>query len=279
MSILSWNCRGAKNPSSPIFPFITNLAAKCNVDFVFISETKCSVANLEPYFAKIGFCNSVGSDALGNSGGLFLGWTNRVDARIIFVDPNVILCNVISSSMVNYYIVFVYGCPSVQGRASVWDNISTLMNNNKGSTIIVGDLNQVENLTQKLGGNALIQGASNFVSWKLNWDLSELPFHGVNYTWTNNRDGDQVILEHLDRVYANSEWRLKFPEAITWNLPIFLSDHSPIIVDILPSKVKKTGMYKLEAWCLSQPEIASIIVNTWASTPNGSHLFKIQRKL
>lgn len=96
MSLLSWNCRGASNSKSPIFSFLGNLAAKCNVDFLFLSETKSLVCNLEPYFRKMGFSSSSGFDADGSSGGLFLGWSHRVNVNVVSVSENIIFCNVIS---------------------------------------------------------------------------------------------------------------------------------------------------------------------------------------
>ncbi|XP_056695705.1 uncharacterized protein [Spinacia oleracea] len=172
----------------------------------------------------MGFLGSTCSDAVGSFGGLFLGWSSRVVVSIIFVDENVIFCKITSELNLDYYIVFVYGCPYLNGRAQVWSNIKTLMAGNPGSTTIVGNLNQVEHTAQKLGGSPLLRGAQDFINWKLECDLSEIPARGMSYTWTNNRSGESAIFESLDRAYACSKWRITFPDAIIWKLPIFLSD-------------------------------------------------------
>lgn len=279
MKCISWNCRGAKNSKSPIFPFLSNLSAKYSVDFIFLSETKSDVASLEKPFARMGFFDFTGWDAQSNSGGLFLAWSKRVVVNIIFVDANVILCNVTSELNDNYYVMFVYGCPYFDGRTAVWNTIAGLLHQHPGSIVLIGDINQVGETNHKLGGSKHIRGLDSFANWKMDCDITELPFHGVTYTWTNNRQGKKATFERLDRACANDPWRLQFPDASIWNLPILLSDHSPIILDTNPTSLRRKSPYKMEAWCLSNKEIEGIIINDWKDRFEGSHLFKIHRKL
>ena len=106
----------------------------------------------------------------------------------------------------------------------------------------------MENQYQKLGGSRIIQGASNsFREWKLSNNLLDIPFHRVNFTWTNNREGKEVIYERIDKAFYNDSWKDRYPEAYVINLPILLSDHSLIILDILPRKVSRKRPYKLES--------------------------------
>lgn len=57
------------------------------------------------------------------------------------------------------------------------------------------------------------------------------------YTWTNNREGGDQIYEKLDRTYSDEKWRLNFPEAKLVNYPILLFDYSPIMLDVMPTKI------------------------------------------
>lgn len=90
----------------------------------------------------------------------------------------------------------------------------------------------MENKEHKLGGYSSIKGAGIFLDWKLHNKLLDIPFHGVNYTWTNNGINKETIYERIDKAFSNEEWKNQFPEALIWNLPILLSDHSPIILQI-----------------------------------------------
>lgn len=56
-------------------------------------------------------------------------------------------------------------------------------------------------------------------------------YSGPRLTWTNGRGGMGNTLVRLDRALANSDWRLKFPEAAVENIPHTYSDHCPVIVN------------------------------------------------
>ncbi|KAL2934123.1 Ribosome maturation factor RimM [Bienertia sinuspersici] len=62
------------------------------------------------------------------------------------------------------------------------------------------------------------------------------------YTWTNNRERDDLVLERLDKAYGNNGWKQTYPEAIIWNFPIFISDHGPIALDTSPQKLSGKGL-------------------------------------
>lgn len=58
-----------------------------------------------------------------------------------------------------------------------------------------------------------------------------------------------------------------------------LSDHSPIILECMPKKSRRSSPYKLEAWCLFKADIEANISQNWKKFAPGSHLFRIQRRL
>uniref|UniRef100_A0A803MP61 RNase H type-1 domain-containing protein n=1 Tax=Chenopodium quinoa TaxID=63459 RepID=A0A803MP61_CHEQI len=132
------------------------LAARFNVDFIFLSETKCSVKSLAPFFSRKGFKNSTGYDAIANKGGMFLCWSDRVVVDVIVVSPNIIRCNITLVDGASYYLACVYGSPYISSREEVWTMIGNLMQSHKGSYILIGDFNQLESIDQKLGGREVI---------------------------------------------------------------------------------------------------------------------------
>ena len=50
-------------------------------------------------------------------------------------------------------------------------------------------------------------------------------FHGNIFTWDNGRLGEDLVLERLDRVCANMEWRDMFPHDKVSHLQVSYSDH------------------------------------------------------
>ena len=146
--------------------------------------------------------------------------------------------------------------------------------------MLIGDFNQVENKKQKLGGSRMLKGAAQFLDWKLTNEMMDLPYHGVNYTWTNNRSNSKAIYERIDKAFCNTDWRDKYPDAIVWNLLILLSDHSPLVLQTQqPNKDKRRRPYCLDAWSLHHPEVCKIIKKEWEWVHEGSPFFVLQRKL
>ncbi|KAL2900591.1 hypothetical protein RDABS01_025673, partial [Bienertia sinuspersici] len=83
----------------------------------------------------------------------------------------------------------------------------------------------MESSKQKFGGQQKIPLGFWLKNWTIKHNLSEIPFKGANHTKTNNREGEKLIQERLDRAYGNTEWKNSHTNAIVWNFPIFLSDH------------------------------------------------------
>ena len=49
-------------------------------------------------------------------------------------------------------------------------------------------------------------------------------------TWTNNREGNEVIWKRLDRGFANNQWFMNYDTVHLVNLPVLYSDHIAMIL-------------------------------------------------
>ena len=199
--------------------------------------------------------NCTGSDAEGSKGGLFLCWLDNLNTLVLHISKNVIACNVAFPNGYECRVGFVYGSPVLENRKQVWEEIQTPMNTHPEDWVMIGDFNQIDNKHQKLGGNNKMLEVKDFNNWKLRNSLMDIPFKGVNYTWTNNRQGEDLILERIDRGFCTSNWKENFPNSMIINLPILLSDHSPILLQAHHYPCKRMRPYKLEGWCLKMEEI------------------------
>ena len=73
--------------------------------------------------------------------------------------------------------------------------------------LVVGDFNQVLSVNDKLSSKKMYtKGTDLFMDCLNQCSLSEIPSQGQFMTWTNNRDGEDVVWERLDRGFANSQW-------------------------------------------------------------------------
>ena len=177
-----------------------------------------------------------------------------------------------------WHCLFLYGESQVELRAALWADLTQLLHPYT-KYIIIGDINQVDLYSDKLGGANLIRGWEAFVSGKHELQLNDLPFYGPRYTWTNNRMDSNLIMERLDKAYASQEWLDEYPSTIVQNLPIIQSHHAPIWLQTTPANAKPTRPYQLENWCLLHPEVIMAIHEIWGMKIAGSTMYTLAIKL
>ncbi|XP_074301459.1 uncharacterized protein LOC141632849 [Silene latifolia] len=217
-------------------------------------------------------------------GGLLLRCDDSVVISTLSVHPHFILCKLslaVNPVCINHdmYVMFIYGEPSFEFRLSLWNNITGLISV-LSPFMIIGDFNQIEMHSDKLGGLNSVRGQHDFTSWRLDNALLDVPFFGPPFTWLQNRSNGQVIMERLDRAYAKSEWLQLFPVASVFHPPILISDHAPIILKFFPSIKNRRRPYRLDNWCLHSPEIAQMVDNNACQIfVPGSPMFVLSRRL
>ncbi|XP_074271197.1 uncharacterized protein LOC141595123 [Silene latifolia] len=176
------------------------------------------------------------------------------------------------------YVMFIYGEARFEYQQNLWNRITSLVLD-LTPLLIIGDFNQVELFSDKLGGTTFIRGQRDFTVWKINNGLMDVPFFGPWFTWMNSQHNSNIIIERLDRAYANQEWMNLFPSASVSHLPILVSDHAPIILNLfLVSKPRKRP-YRIDNWCLSFPEVREMVSTVWETPFFGSSMFVLSRKL
>lgn len=90
----------------------------------------------------------------------------------------------------------------------------------------------------------------------------DLELKGCSYTWTSNPRNREVTKEKLDRVLANLPWLMDFSNVMAIALPVISSDHSSILLHLLP-KAKSGQMFNFEAFWAEQEECEMVAKNGW----------------
>ncbi|XP_074289270.1 uncharacterized protein LOC141614425 [Silene latifolia] len=230
MRTFCWNCRGLGDADNPAIPYLRWCVRKYGVSILFLQETMCSFETAVSKTNSLDFPNFCDVDAVGLSGGLLLRRSNDISLLPIELDRHFILCKL---SMVypasECYIIFLYGEPNVALRNPLWEKLSNICCT-YSPMVLVGDFNQVDLHSDKLGGSNNIRGQIDFINWNLDNDLLDIPFFGPPCTWMNSRHDNSLLYERLDKGYASSQWLHLFPSAYVLHLPILVSDHAPIIL-------------------------------------------------
>ena len=95
----------------------------------------------------------------------------------------------------------------------------------------------------------------------------DLKSKGCTFTWSNNREGDELVKERLDRATSNLNWRLQFPEAEVYALPAIDFDHSPLLLSTFKVQKQRRKSFSFEAFWLEDEECKGVINKAWATTP------------
>ncbi|XP_074315152.1 uncharacterized protein LOC141651333 [Silene latifolia] len=179
-----------------------------------------------------------------------------------------------------WYLCCVYGEPDHSKRGAVWDNFTHHLNSLDKPFLLIGDFNQVEFSSDKLGGSdKLIQGANLFTYWNNLHCLMDIPFKGPRFTWCNNRDSPHRIYERLDKGFASNDWLSLFPNTFIKHLPIQISDHVPIILDTNMVLYTKKKVYRLETWCFDHAECSGLVKESWERNAKGDASHVLLEKL
>ncbi|XP_061365237.1 uncharacterized protein LOC133308608 [Gastrolobium bilobum] len=97
----------------------------------------------------------------------------------------------------------------------------------------------------------------------MNCNLEDLGHQGPTFTWHRGR-----LKERLDRVCANEQWQLSFPDRVVTHLPCYCSDHRPLLLWEGPSPHHPGGSRPfrfLAAW-LTHEDFPGLVQECW----NGS---------
>ena len=74
---------------------------------------------------------------------------------------------------------------------------------------MLGDFNEVLYAEDKFGGNHVnLNRALEFKDCLDECNMLDLGFAGPKFTWTNCRPISNLILERIDRCFANPAWRI-----------------------------------------------------------------------
>ncbi|XP_057247522.1 uncharacterized protein LOC130589908 [Beta vulgaris subsp. vulgaris] len=214
----------------------------------------------------------LGVDALGSSGGLVVASWAPFAVDVLSSMSNFVFCKISANNGMTWYILFLYGESSQQHRSIVWEHLLHLLASYP-EFLIIGDINQVDHYADKLGGTPIIRGWDEFTNWKHDLQLQDIPFVGPRFTWTNNREGEDLIMERLDRAYASPTWYERYPLGYVKNLPILHSDHSAIFYQTEPPVQVNRRPYQFENWCFSHPDVLNLISSVWSMPIVGSVMY------
>ncbi|KAF7826983.1 uncharacterized protein G2W53_018147 [Senna tora] len=198
------------------FPgLVKDLKRQFHLEGIFILETRQSGISADRIIGKCGFDFHERVAAEGFVGGIWGLWDAGRTGITVLLKHRQFMHLRIGNRSDSWLLTVVYASPQAPSRRELWSELHELSRNIQEPWCVVGDFNAFVVDSEKQGGSS---GGSRpdslFHNWINSSSLIDLGFLGPEFTW--HRGG---VAARLDRALANSEWRVKFPEASVTHLP------------------------------------------------------------
>ena len=272
MTHLAWNCRGAGGSlRSSTMVHLSRLLLSTKTQVCFISETRNSSISSSSIKNHFNYNDAFVVPSIGQSGGLWLIWSDEVDVSIVGHHHHYIfaLCTN-KASHLQYGLVCVYGDPHHRQSSVIWNRVLHFVNLNANLPILcMGDFNDIMHASEKLGPYAAdVARISEFCGFIKQCGFFDLGYSGPAYTWTNKRFSSVHTYQRIDRCLGNAEWCLAFPSTAIYHLPMMYSDHAPILATLNSQRPRLSKPFRFENWWLMDKDYHHIAQTSWNKSSN-----------
>eukprot|EP00253_Pinus_taeda_P030204 PITA_30204 len=134
--------------------------------------------------------------------------------------------------------------------------------------LLGGDLNFSLGFCESWGHHAQIDPLSDTLTSLLedhNW--IDIPSARLQYTWTNNRNGEQSLARRLDRFLVKEPLYNVLARSRQWVGSGGISDHRPIFFEAENTSQKIKSPFKFNASWLQDPSYIRLVQNFWNTNP------------
>ncbi|CAM8920955.1 unnamed protein product [Rhodiola kirilowii] len=265
MKLLSWNCRGVGGPRA--VRSLRDVVRTHRPSILGLIETK-EDGDWELLKHSLGFKDCWVVSSQGRSGGLALMWTEEVDVQFCSKSRCHIDVEVIGDC--NFFLTLFYGSPKVQERVGSWDLLRKLKRDSSRPWMVMGDFNEVLYSWEMRSTRDRQQWQMrNFRHCLEDCGLTDVGFKGVTFTYTNRRKGDQEVRARLDRVVANYEWRMAYPQAVVKHGFANASDHCPLIIYLEDQRlVQRRKVKRFKPMWVRHQGFTGVVRKAWTSQSN-----------
>ncbi|XP_019246277.1 PREDICTED: uncharacterized protein LOC109225925 [Nicotiana attenuata] len=261
INYIIWNVRGGNN---------AEFKRHC-MDIVHLHKPALMVlleikmADQKKLAEELHFDMLIQSPAIGLSGRIMLMWKeDNVTVDEVSTTPQGIHAMVkVLPDHTPWLFSAIYASNVLANRKLLWESLVTISKSYPNNWFLGGDFNEVLKARDKFGGNPINPSRSNLFWDCLNeCNLLDLGYKGNKFTWTNKRykNKTSLILERIDRCFANESWTFQYLEATVIHLPRTHSDHCPIQVVLKGDSLNYSNRpFRFESMWTSHPSFPSII--------------------
>ncbi|GJV42979.1 RNA-directed DNA polymerase, eukaryota [Tanacetum coccineum] len=221
----------------------------------------------------------VHSASVGKSGGILCVWDPNAFKKLNSTASDyfvMIQGNWVSNGKL-LLIISVYAPQELSEKKSLWDYLCHVIDNWKGSVIIMGDFNEVRNKNERFGTIFNVHGANAFNSFISMANLEEVPLGGCSFTWCHRSASK---MSKLDRFLMSESLLSECPNLSAITLDRFLSDHRPILLRESTHDYGPIPFWFFHYW-LEMEGFENFVNEVWREAPvdNSNAMINMMNKL
>ena len=243
------------------------MAVNHRPSIMVITETRVGGSRVEKIIEGLPFDGFITMETIGYAEGLWILWRSEdADVKLLSAtEPEIRATVKVCASNLSRLFTAIYASPRLAERRILWSNIEKVGQLHNLPWLMIGDFNEVLGGEDKFGGNQInLNRAIEFKECLDSCNFVDLGFAGPKYTWTNKRQLSDLILERLDRCFANPVWRILYPKAVVTHLPRTFSDHHPVLIELWKSNVNGLEQsFCFQTMWLLHPDFHRIVWETW----------------
>ena len=193
-------------------------------------------------------------------------WWNEEDKiQVIRSNKNMIHLKIEKGlGMDGGFLTLVYGPPRQQDREQWWKQLMNLDPGEQYQWLCCGDFNDLPYNFEKQGGRPRsLSSLADFQNFMVTCSMEDLGAKGMTFTWANKRMEEAHIKERLDRAICNTSWREAHQKAQVCNLEPIGSDHSPLIIHLNFSSLRRPREFKFELNWIDHEDYDGLINDNW----------------
>lgn len=168
-------------------------------------------------------------------------------------------------SNLTWLIYAIYASPRLAERRILWENLKIVAHLHNLPWLVLGDFNEVLCKEDKFWGNQVnLNRALEFKGFLDECNILDLGFAGPKFTWTNRRPISNLIIERIDRCFANPVWRLLYPKAIVTHLPRTFLDHYLVLIELCRASVNHLNKpFRFQSMWLLHQDFPRVVQQAW----------------
>lgn len=179
----------------------------------------------------------------------------------------------------NSWFSFIYAKCRRENQIALWEGLASFGTNIHSPWLVGGDFNTIAHPEEMFGKHKTDERSiMNFNNFLMKVGLSDVGYKGSKFTWTNNRKGDENILERLDQFLVNGDFLAKYDLPIVTHLSRFALDHSSILCENSTNMKFKSRFHYMRVW-ESHPGFKAFIEENWQGSLHRHPLVNFSRKL